>query len=226
MMTEEEIYQIYEAQESKKPIQKKSALELWAKIFSTIFTPLLIPTYGAFIALNFTFLGIVTSLSTRVIVVLAIFAFTCMVPISVIALLYRYGKISDPGVNNQKDRLIPYAITVLSYLASAIYLSNVNAPKWIPMFMIGGGIAALVSALINLKWKISAHGAAMGGLVALMFAIWANGYATFNYMYITCIAIILTGIVGTSRLILNCHTLGQVLAGTLNGFFWVFILTI
>ena len=59
-----------------------------------------------------------------------------------------------------------------------------------------------------------------------MFAIWANGYATFNYMYITCIAIILAGIVGTSRLILNCHTLGQVLAGTLNGFFWVFILTI
>lgn len=225
-MTEEEIYKIYEAKMSNEVAPRKSSIDIIAKILSIAFTPLLAPTYGVIISLNFTFIALMSPLSTRIIVTLAILALTCIIPLSAIALLFKLGKISDPGVNQQKDRLVPYIITIVSYVASAIYLSNIHAPEWMPMFMIGGGLAAIASALINLKWKISAHGAGMGGLIALIFSIWSNGYATFDYMYLTCIVILLTGLVGTSRLILKCHTFEQVLAGTLNGFFWVFILTI
>ena len=94
------------------------------------------------------------------------------------------------------------------------------------MFLIGGGIAALTSVLINFKWKISAHGTGMGGLLALIFSIWMHGYNFFDFMPFASIALLATGIVGSARLILRRHTLGQVIAGTLNGFFWVFILTI
>ena len=206
--------------------QQVSLLEQLAKIISTIFTPLLAPTYGLIISLNFTLIAPMSDASTRMWVTLSILAITCMLPVSAIALLFKLGKISDPGVNEQKDRLIPYGITVLCYLIGAIYLTKVNSPQWIPMFMVGGGIAAIVSALVNLRWKISAHGAGMGGLVALVFTIWINGYGLMDYMPLTTIAILIAGLVGTSRLILKCHTLSQVLAGTLNGFFWVFLMTI
>lgn len=205
---------------------KPTSLERISKIISAMFTPLLAPTYGILIALNLTTIAPYSAPSVRVWVALAILAITCMIPVSTIALLYKLGKISDPGVNQQKDRLIPYIITVISYMIGAVYLVRVNSPQWVPMFMVGGGIAAIVSALINLKWKISAHGAGMGGLVALAFSIWINGYGLVDFLPVVTIVILLAGIVGSSRLILNCHTLGQVLAGTLNGFFWVFLLTI
>ncbi len=203
-----------------------SIAEKIASFFSSAFSPLIIPTYAVAIALNGSIIGSITPLYTRILVTLVILALTCMIPSIAIAILYKLGKISDPGVNKQQDRIVPYIIAVMSYVAAAVYLSNINAPIWIPMFMIGGGIAVIASALINLKWKISAHGAGMGGLTALMFSMWVNGYVTFDLIYLTSLVILLTGAVGTSRLILNRHTLAQVLAGTLNGFFWVFILTI
>ncbi len=211
---------------AKNKPNRKNILEFCAEIISMIFTPLIIPTYAVCYCINLPYIAIQSSLSARIMVSLAILCITCMIPIISIAFLYKYGKISDPGVNQQKDRLIPYIITIISYIVGAIYLTEVNAPKWIPMFLIGGGLAAITSLLINLKWKISAHGAGMGGLVALFFTIWANEYAQEDYMLATSIVILLTGLVGTSRLILKRHTLGQVLAGTINGFFWVFLMTI
>lgn len=205
---------------------KLSISEKIANFFSSAFSPLIIPTYAVAIALNISFIGSISPLYTRILVTLAILAITCMIPSIAIAILFKLGKISDPEVNERQDRIGPYIIAVMSYVAAAIYLSNINAPIWIPMFMIGGGIAVIASALINLKWKISAHGAGMGGLTALMFSMWVNGYVTFDLIYLTSLVILLTGVVGTSRLILKRHTLAQVLAGTLNGFFWVFILTI
>ena len=203
-----------------------SIAEKIASFFSSAFSPLIIPTYAVAIALNISLIGSISPLYTRILVTLVILAITCMIPSIAIAILFKLGKISDPGVNERQDRIVPYIVAVMSYVAAAIYLSNIKAPIWIPMFMIGGGIAVIASALINLKWKISAHGAGMGGLTALIFSMWINGYVTFDLIYLTSLVILLTGVVGTSRLILKRHTLAQVLAGTLNGFFWVFILTI
>lgn len=203
-----------------------STLTKVAKFFSAIFSPLLVPTYGVIIALNMSIITPMVPFQTRLIVTIATLAITCLIPATVIAYLFKMGIISDLGVNQQKDRLLPYGVTILCYIVSAIYLSEVNAPVWIPGFIIGGGIAAIVSALVNIKWKISAHGAAMGGLVALIYMMWQNEYALFDFTPITCIAILCAGIVGSSRIILNCHTLGQVLAGTLNGIFWVTLMTL
>lgn len=239
--TEKEIFDLideYKLNDSINPQQEENAgkvveqaprlsiSERIANFFSSAFSPLIIPTYAVAIALNLSFIGSITPLYTRILVTLVILATTCMIPSIAIAILYKLGKISDPGVNERQDRIVPYIIAIMSYVAAAVYLSNINAPVWIPMFMVGGGIAVIATALINLKWKISAHGAGMGGLTALMFSMWANGYVVFDLIYLTSLVILLTGIVGTSRLILNRHTLAQVLAGTLNGFFWVFIMTI
>lgn len=203
-----------------------NTISLIASLFSHLFSPLLVPSYAMMIALNISYITPISYLKTRIIVLFAAFTITCMIPASIIAYLFKAGKISDIGVNNQKDRLIPYVVTIICYIVCAIYLTEVSTPVWIPGFMIGGGLAALTSMLVNIKWKISAHGAGMGGLMALVFMMWRNDYGLFDFTSVVCTITLLTGIVCSARIILERHTLGQVLAGTLNGLFWVALMTI
>lgn len=104
-------------------------------------------------------------------------------------------------------------------------MMRVNAPMWLTMFLVGGAVAAIIALLINKWWKISAHMAAAGGVVALAFRIASNHINVVPMDSVIYTTIILAGILGTSRLILERHTLGQVLAGTATGFASVYLLT-
>ncbi|MDE6268693.1 MAG: phosphatase PAP2 family protein [Muribaculaceae bacterium] len=193
-----------------------------ARIISAIFSPLLAPTYGAALALWVTFLYAVP-LSSRINVLVVTFAITTMIPVIGIYVMLRLGLVTDSGLNKQKERLWPYVLTLLCYIATAIYYSSVKAPGWMCGYLIGGAAAALLSMLINFKWKISGHGAAMGGIVALAFFIDYYGLAAWNATPWFIASILCAGLVGTSRLILDRHTLMQVAAGIANGFACVYI---
>ena len=140
--------------------------------------------------------------------------------------LWAMHKVSDLGLNSRRERPIPYIITVVCYLVTALYLHMIHAPYWMWMFMISGAGAAVVSFVVNFWWKISAHMAAMGGLVALTFRFAADNLAVVDIWPIVTLVILLAGLLGTSRIYLGCHTLAQVLAGTANGFLWVWLLTL
>lgn len=206
--------------------EENQVMRFIARCISFIFSPLLVPTYGILIAFNLSYIAAMSSLNTRLIASSVIFILTCAVPGLYIWNLYTRGKLSDIGVNNQSERLKPYIVTILTYTISMVYLSQISTPRWVIGFLVGGGAAAITSALINIKWKISAHGAAMGGLVALVMSMWTSGYVLFDFTPVVSLVILFAGLVCTSRLILRHHTLGQVAAGTLNGFMWVYFLSI
>lgn len=92
-------------------------------------------------------------------------------------------------------------------------------------FAVGATIAAIITCIVNIWWKISGHCTGMGGLIALSFIITAGGIHApeINPMLLFSVIVLLTGIVGSSRLILNRHTLRQVIAGTANGIISMFI---
>ena len=195
-----------------------------AHIFSWILSPVLIPTYAVFVALWVTLLSFLP-VDARWGVVAMTWVITCAIPVVAILLLYKFKVISAPGLNQQKERYIPYVVTALCYLGCGLYMYRAHAPMWLVMFMVGGAAAAFVSCFINIWWKISAHGAAMGGLLALMFRILVDGLNVIDIWPLISITILLTGILGSARKVLNCHTFWQVIAGVANGFFWVFLLT-
>ena len=89
------------------------------------------------------------------------------------------------------------------------------------MFMIGSAVTVLVMALINLKWKISAHMAGFGGLIALIYQIHVQGLSAFDLFWLLCIMVIVAGALGSARLVLKRHDTWQVLAGTVVGFLCV-----
>ncbi len=196
-----------------------------SSIFSTVFSPLLVPTYGVALALCLSILSLLPA-GVRWNVVGVTFGITCILPLLAIITLWKLKIIKDPQLNNRTERTTPYIITCVCYLGCAFYLFRANAPLWLWSLMAGGALATLICIGVNTRWKISAHMAAMGGLVALVFSMAVNEVAMVSLNWWLSAVVLMAGCVGTSRVYLERHTLGQVLAGTATGFLCVFLLSI
>ena len=66
--------------------------------------------------------------------------------------------------------------------------------------------------------------AGIGGIIGLLCKINNFGDGVFDLMPIICVVIIVAGILGTSRLAMERHTLWQVIAGVFNGFLCVYLI--
>lgn len=196
---------------------RRSGVERRAQIISDILSPILVPTIAMTLAMWVTSLRVLPERS-RLIATLIIFAVTGIIPLVAIIILQRLGLVSDNSISIRSQRPLPMTITMLCYLGAGLLLRSMHAPLWLQCFFYGAGIAAGISVVITWFWKISAHTLAMGGLVGMLLWFAVEGLADVNAMAILSIGIVVAGGVGTCRLILNRHTLGQVIAGLLLGF--------
>lgn len=201
------------------------ATRMAARSISFLFSPLLVPAYCTWMTMWGTSLSWLPD-RIRWIAVLYTFLFTGIIPFGLIAVMRFCGQASDLALTDRRQRIIPYVAGMLCYAAAYIYFHKAHAPEWFYMFFAGAGASILVSLLISLRWKISAHGAAMGGWLAMMLRIMTGPYMTADLASFAfpCI-VIFTGAVCTSRLILEAHTPMQLLAGVINGFTCVWICT-
>ncbi len=194
-----------------------------ASVLSTIFSPLLMATYGVALAMILSFLCFIPTV-TKLTVILETFLATVVIPVIGIFILSRLKVISDPRLNDRKDRTWPYIIETACFLGLAIYLNHINAPAWLSLFLIGGAVALVVLTVVNRWWKISGHATGMGGLCSLVFYLMLSGNSIYELQWEFLLAIFLSGLVCASRVILSRHTLLQVAAGFVNGAFWVLLL--
>jgi len=198
-------------------------MDKFSKIISAVFSPLLMPTYVMAITLTYSILCIVPTASKLGVLAMTL-VITGIMPFVAILLLYKLKIVSDPGLNIRKERFMPYVIAFLAYIGLAFYLNGIHAPAWLVSFPIGAAGAAVVSFIVTTKWKISAHCAAAGGLIGMLFSlVYFQLTITPHAIFVLYAAILLSGIVGTSRVVLNRHTIGQVIAGVINGFVCVTI---
>lgn len=215
-----------EKQEYEVVTEQRSLVERVASAVSNLFNPLLIPTYAVMMSILFSSQFDSSPTSACVSAVVMTFAITCAIPLIAIYILYRVDYISDAAVNERKDRFLPFAVAAICYATSALHLSHVNAPQWMSMFMGGASVATIITVIINVKWKISAHATAMGGLTALSFVMLVNNTLVgIDSMPLVSVIVILAGLVGTCRLYLGHHDIWQVVAGTANGFVCVYLFT-
>lgn len=202
-------------------------MKIFSHILSTLFSPLLVPTYGVALAFLCSMLA-VTPPGVRVRLTIVAFIITCLLPLVAIFLLHKLGIIKDRQLNERTERTYPYIASAIAYGACAWTLHHANAPAWLWLFMVGGVVAVVVNTIVNRWWKISAHLAAMGGLLALAFRIAAEHVVlpSVNYLAVVSAIVIATGLVGTARIFLGRHSLLQVLAGAANGFLCVYFITL
>lgn len=191
---------------------------LFAKIISILFHPLLMPTYALIIIFNSgTHYSYLPAQAQKIIYVL-VFLSTFLIPISIIPFLLQLKLISAFHLKDRKDRIIPLFITAISYYFSFYLLNRLpfHVPQFIKVLVLASAILILINLLVNLKWKISAHLIGIGGLLALVFVFSIVYYA--NLLYVLIFITIVSGIIAYARLKLCAQTPKQIYLGFLLGF--------
>ena len=101
------------------------------------------------------------------------------------------------------------------YFGLFYLMKDINIWPSLKLFVIGGGLAILLTALVNFKTKISAHMVGMGGLLGVIISV--SYLIRFDMTFIYLILILISGLVGTSRLILKEHRPFQIYVGFMMG---------
>lgn len=189
----------------------------FAKTISYLFHPLFIPTY-IFLLLVMVFPYEFSGFDIRIIKlkVFSVFWMTAFFPAFGVFLMYKLKFIDSIFLHTQKERIIPFFITMFFYWWM-YYLSRnfADQPIVLKFFYFGIFISTSIGVIINNFMKISLHGLAMGGATtAIILFAW---YYKTNLSLIVIIAVILTGLVASCRFIAGEHTNKEMFVGIFVG---------
>jgi len=189
-------------------------MKVLATFFSIVLHPLLMPIY----VFGFAFFFIPQLFSPikqqKLFPFLGLIAIaTFVLPSLFVLLLYRLGLVSKLNIEDRKDRFIPHVLSSTIYVSTTwFFYSKIGL---VPNFYIIMGtitLCMILVSIINFFWKISAHSTAMGGISAFFISMFLL-YNNDNFLIFFSLAIIFSGIVMSSRLYLQVHTISQVCGG-------------
>lgn len=183
---------------------------------SWVISPVLLPTYAILLVFGLSMLSF-APMKSKVIITCIVFGFTAVLPSLAIFVLMKYGDVKDAALTRRTDRFIPYVITGCCLLGCGLYLSTTGLPRWVSLFYIGASIATAINLLVNFKWKISAHGAGIGGFIAMLMIMNRYGLPHYNLWGWCIAAVMLGGLLGTARVWLGRHTPMQTVMGEIVG---------
>lgn len=187
-----------------------------AWFFSTLLHPLLQPFYLTMLlyALQPVSLAAYSDKYFLLLVGLVLL-YTVLFPAIFIFIRYRQSKISDLQISFNEERTIPYLFTLTMMVLLLFTFYRLKLPPILFSALLGAAFSLAATLIINLRWKISAHTVGMGG--TLIFLVLIQDQLTIQSQGLIPMCLLFAGAVGTSRLILQAHNLGQVAAGYLVG---------
>lgn len=190
--------------------------------------PLFIPTYFFLYlmqVLPFEFVGITEwQLTLRL---FSVFWLTAFFPAFAVFLMWRLKLSESIFLRTQKERIIPYVITMFFYWWM-YYLSRnfTDQPLALKFFYFGIFIATALGLIINNFMKISLHAMGVGGLLTAVILVGLH-YSIDNAIW-TLLAIIITALVMSARMIVSDHSKQELILGLFIGlltqvmaYFWV-----
>lgn len=197
-----------------KLIEEKTLIRV-ARMVSAIFTPFSIPFLAFLILFLFSYLSIMP-IQYKLIVLGIVYCFTIMIPVLAIFIFKKINGFSAQELGERKKRYVPFSLTITSYVFCLLMMNRLNIPWYMSGIILAALIMMVICIVVNLKWKLSEHmagaGAVIGGLVAF------SALFGYNPVWWLCLFILVAGVLGTARIILGHHTLGEVMGGFAVGF--------
>lgn len=193
--------------------------EKTAKFISAIFHPVLLPSLGFLLLISTGIYDHILSGEAKKYLLLVIFFTTATLPMLTIALLALNPKF-DFSMKESRDRVLPLLFSSVFYYTGFMLLSKIHFLPVFKLFMIASVLLIVVLLLVSFRWNISIHMAAAGAVTATFFAVSFRG--GYNPEGILIIAVLVSGLTGTARLILNKNNLQQLAAGYLLGFLFLY----
>lgn len=203
-------------------------IRLSAQLISYLFHPLFVPTFFMLYlikVLPYEFAGITEwQLKLRV---FSVFWLTAFFPAFAVFLLWRLKFSESIFLRTQKERVIPYVITMFFYWWM-YYLSRnfTDQPLALKFFYFGIFIASSLGLIVNNFIKVSLHAMGVSGLLMAVLLVNLH-YPISNVLWVG-VAILLSAIVVSARMIVSDHTKHELIIGFVIGlltqvmaYFWV-----
>ena len=181
-----------------------------ARVISAIFTPFSIPFLAFLILFLFPYLRIMP-IQYKLIVLGVVYCFTILMPTLTIFLFRKINGFSPEDLGERKRRFMPFLLTITSYVFCLVMMHRLNIPWYMTGIILAALIMMVICIVVNLKWKLSEHMAGVGAIVGGLVSF--SALFGYNPVWWLCLFILIAGVLGTARIILQHHTLGEVLVG-------------
>lgn len=181
-----------------------------ARVISAIFTPFSIPFLAFLILFLFSYLRIMP-IQYKLIVLGVVYCFTILMPTLTIFLFRKINGFSPENLGERKRRFMPFLLTITSYVFCLVMMHRLNIPWYMTGIILAALIMMVICIVVNLKWKLSEHMAGVGAIVGGLVSF--SALFGYNPVWWLCLFILIAGVLGTARIILQHHTLGEVLVG-------------
>lgn len=188
-----------------------------ANLFSVVFHPLLMVFYTSLLVLYaYDFLPL-REVKYQYILLSLVFVFSFIIPGVFIVFMYRFKIITDLKLADRKERILPYFMTAFFYafVSYLLYTKSFIDPL-VYKIMFFGAIVIAVSAIINLKFKISSHALSCAVVLGMVLHLSYN-YDSWHQVIILLSVFLITGIVSSSRLYLRAHDSFEIIMGMVIG---------
>ena len=191
-------------------------VQLAAKFISYVFHPLFIPLYITYFIIQIRYYqlaGINDWVNLRIL--LQVFVNCTFLPLASILLLRALNFIDSVFLKTQRDRIIPYIICMIFYFWNWYVFKNNHEVKDLVSMSMAIFNASVLGFLVNISMKVSMHAIAVGVMVTFIALLALTDSSSFSF-YLS-IAVLIAGIVFTSRLVVSDHSQKEIYYGFLIG---------
>ena len=194
-----------------------------ARIISVMFHPLLIPTYIIAVLINLNaFFALLIPDEAKWKIIALVFITSAIFPVIILYGMYRFRLVQDLMMENKEERLYPYIATSIFFFLSYYLIWQINLSPVYYYCLLGASLLAVITLLINIWWKISAHTVSMGAVLGAFIGL--QTVLLIDLLWLTAVAILISGIVGFARLRAGQHSQTQIYAGYFLGFLLMYLL--
>ena len=186
-----------------------------AQLISYLFHPLIMSSVGLLIILNSgTYLSLLDPAAKRAIMFVLALG-TLIFPLMMLPILqYRSLVMKNGQVATKGEQLVPQIIILILYIITFVYFKRLPLSQVIHAYVLSVTGTFFIVLVLNLRFRVSIHTAALGGLTGLIFAlIFLYETPLQGLLMLTLFA---GGMTGSSRVALGEHW-GGVLCGYLLG---------
>ena len=206
--------------EKEHIIADKTMLRV-ARITSIVFTPFSIPFLAFLVLFLFSYLRIMPILYKGIVLGI-VYCFTILTPTITIFLFRKINGFARQELSERKKRYVPILLTIISYVFCLLMMRKLNIPWYMTGIIFVSLVISIIRILVNLKWKLSEHMAGMGGIIGGLVSF--SALFSYNPVVWLCLFILIAGILGSARIVLGHHTLGEVLSGFVVGLVCSFLI--
>lgn len=199
------------------------------------FMPILMPIYGLLIVM-FSYsepieIGLNNSLyyfplRNKVIILIYFLIVTVIIPGLIYIIMQKTDKIKTIQMDDRSERKVPLVIMSICCLFLLYIFTSIDylLPKYIYALCLSGAVIISLFTLINEHIKISLHATGVGIFTGFLIAYFSE--QTNFQIGVIAVGFLISGLVFSSRLFLEKHTIKELVLGYVLSLLITFVLTI